>query len=57
MGTRGYNILFHLGLSTYDSVIDISMDIDSPITAEQQYESDEVVCPLILLKNLHCCRG
>ena len=45
------DILFHLGLSiSYDRVLDISMDM--AIAAAQQYESDEVVCPLILRKNL-----
>ena len=45
------DILFHLGLSiSYDIVLDISMDM--AIAAVQQYESDEVVCPLILRKNL-----
>ena len=45
------DILFHLGLSiSYDRVLDISVDM--AIAAAQQYESDEVVCPLILRKNL-----
>ena len=45
------DILFHLGLSiSYDIVLDISMDM--AIAAVQQYESDEVVCLLILRKNL-----
>ena len=43
--------LFHLGLSiSYDRVLDISMDM--AISAAQQYESEGVVCPLILRKNL-----
>ena len=45
------DILFHLGLSiSYDIVLDISMDM--VIAPAQQYESDEVVSPLILRKNL-----
>ena len=43
--------LFHLGLSiSYDRVLDISMN--TAISAAQQYESEGVVCPLILRKNL-----
>jgi hypothetical protein len=43
--------LFHFGLSiSYDRVLYISMDM--AISAAQQYESDGVVCPLILRKNL-----
>ena len=42
---------FNLGLSiSYDRVLDISMGM--AIAAAQQYESDEVVCPLILRENL-----
>ena len=45
------DILFHLGLSvSYDRVLDISNDM--AIAAAQQYESDGVVCPLIMRKNL-----
>ena len=45
------DILFHLGMSiSYDRVLDISMGM--AIAAAQQYESDEVVCPLIRRKNL-----
>lgn len=45
------DILFHLGLSiSYDRVLEISMD--TAISAAQQYESEGVVCPLILRKNL-----
>ena len=44
-------ILFHLGLSIpYDRFIDISIDI--AISAAQLYESEGVVCPLVLRKNL-----
>ena len=44
-------ILFHFGLSiSYGRVLDISMDM--AIATAQQYESHEVVCPLILRKNL-----
>ena len=43
--------LFHLGLSiSYDRVLDISMDM--AISASQQYDSEGVVCPLNLRKNL-----
>ena len=46
-----FTLLFHLGLSiSYDRVLDISIDL--AIAAAQQYESDEVVCPLILRKNI-----
>ena len=45
------DIVFHLRLSiSYDRVLDISMGM--AIAAAQQYESNEVVCPLILRKNL-----
>ena len=47
------DILFHLGLSiSYDRVLDISMGMATAGAAAQQYESDEVVYPLILRKNL-----
>ena len=45
------DIVFHLRLSiSYDRVLDISMGM--AIAAAQQYESNEVVRPLILRKNL-----
>ena len=45
------DILFNLGLSIpYDRVLDISTDIS--ISAAQLYESEGVVCPLFLRKNL-----
>ena len=45
------DILFHLWLSiSYDRLLDISMGM--AIAAAQQYESNEVVCLLILRKNL-----
>ena len=45
------DILFHLRLSiSYDRVLDISMGM--AIAAAKQYESNEVVCPLILRKIL-----
>ena len=43
--------LFHLGLSiSYDRVLDISMDMAN--VAASLYESDGVVCPLILRNGL-----
>ena len=45
------DILFQLGLPIpYDRVIEISMDM--AISAAQVYESEGVVCPLVLRKNL-----